>query len=342
MTQTASRYDWYDVRETGVEGKGWAETKSFYDRLPAKAEGVVRGEVWQLSRQPAGLCASFETDAAAILARWRLESATLAHPRMPEIASSGLDLYAQDPAGRWRWAGATPSVGSQTPEGVLLESIAPGPRRYRLYLPLANPVSRVEIGVPKGSRFSPVKPRAEKPIVFYGTSICHGYCASRSGMPHPMILGRRLDRPVINLGFAGQALMEPEVGALLAELDPCLFVIDPVPNMEAKLINERAESFVRRLRAARPRTPIVLVAARHYTNSWIRHSGRFQDETRSAAIRAAYERLAADGLEGLLFVPGERLFGDDGEASMDSSHPSDVGFMRMADALEPLLRPLLQ
>ena len=341
MTQPEAKHEWYDVKDMGVEGKGWTEMKSYYDRLPAKAEGVVRDVVWQLSRQPAGLCASFETDATQIRARWELESAGLTHPRSPQVAFSGLDLYAMDPAGRWRWAGAAPDVGSQTPEQVLLESIAPGLHRYRVYLPLANPVRRVEIGVPRGAKFAPVKPRREKPIVFYGTSICHGFCASRSGMPHPMILGRRLDRPIINLGFAGQALMEPEIAGLLSELDPIIFVLDPIPNMEAKLISERAESFVRKLRVARPRTPIVLVAARHYTNSWIRTSGRIQDETRSAAFRAAYERLVASGLTGLCYVPGEHLFGDDGEASMDSSHPSDLGFMRMADALEPVLRSLL-
>ena len=341
MTQPEAKHDWYDVKDMGVEGKGWTETKSYYDRLPAKAEGVVRDVVWQLSRQPAGLCASFETDATQIRARWELESAGLNWPRMAEIAFSGLDLYAMDPAGRWRWAGASPNVGSRTPEAVLLETIEPKPHRYRVYLPIANPVLRVEIAVPKGATFTPIKPRTARPIVFYGTSICHGYCAARSGMPHAMILGRRLDRPIINLGFAGNALMEPEIGDLLAELDPAIFVIDPIPNMEAKLIQERAEPFVRKLREARPRTPIVLVAARPYTNSWIRQSGRIQDETRSAAFRAAYERLVASGLTGLCYVPGEHLFGDDGEASMDSSHPSDLGFMRMADSLEPVLRSLL-
>src|SRR5262249_30080939 len=44
---------WYDARDLAVEGKGWNDTKAFYDRLPARAEGVVRGPVWGLSRQSA-------------------------------------------------------------------------------------------------------------------------------------------------------------------------------------------------------------------------------------------------------------------------------------------------
>src|SRR5689334_3830672 len=66
---------WYDVRHLAVEGRGWTDTKAFYDRLPAKAEGVVRDAVWGLSRNSAGICARFVTDAPTIQARWTLNSA---------------------------------------------------------------------------------------------------------------------------------------------------------------------------------------------------------------------------------------------------------------------------
>ena len=65
-------------------------------------------------------------------------------------------------------------------------------------------------------------------------------------------VGRRLDRPMLNLGFSGNAQMEPEVATLLAEQDPCLFVIDPLPNMDGPMVTERAEAFMRILLAARP------------------------------------------------------------------------------------------
>ena len=54
-------------------------------------------------------------------------------------------------------------------------------------------------------------------------------------------LGRRLDRPVINLGFSGLCHMEPALADLLAELDPAMFVIDCLPNMPAKEVAERRE-----------------------------------------------------------------------------------------------------
>ena len=39
--------DWYDLKDIGVEGKGWTDTKRYFDRLPSKAEGMVREAVWE-------------------------------------------------------------------------------------------------------------------------------------------------------------------------------------------------------------------------------------------------------------------------------------------------------
>ena len=57
--------------------------------------------------------------------------------------------------------------------------------------------------------------------------------------------------------------------------------------------------------------------------------------------RPAYDRLVADGVEGLHYLPGDPQLGDDGEGTVDGSHPTDLGFLRMADAFAPALAPLL-
>ena len=88
-----------------------------------------------------------------------------------------------------------------------------------------------EIGLPPGARLSVLPPPPGGPVVFYGTSIVQGGCASRPGMVHTAILGRRLNREAINLGFSGNGMMEPEVARLMAELDPALYVIDCIPNV---------------------------------------------------------------------------------------------------------------
>ncbi len=331
---------WYDVSQWGVEGRGFTDTARYYDRLPAKAEGVVRAPVWSLSRHSAGMCVRFRTNATAISARYELLSSSLAMPHMPATGVSGLDLYAQDDQARWRWL-AVVRPTAQKIKTQIISGITPGTRAYTVYLPLYNGVEKLEIGVPSGTSFEPIAPRTERPLVYYGTSITHGACSSRPGMAFTSILGRRLDVPVVNLGFSGNGRMEPEVGALLAELDPCVYCIDCLPNMNGPEVGRRAEPLVRQLRKARPDVPIVLIEDRTYTNTPFLPSRRKRHTDSRAAFKAAYERLLADGFKDLHYVEGEHLLGDDAEASTDGSHPSDLGMMRMADALEPVLRPLV-
>ena len=199
----------------------------------------------------------------------------------------------------------------------------------------------VELGLPKDSTLAKAGPWSSgisKPIVFYGTSITQGGCASRPGMVHTAILGRQLNCPVINLGFSGNGKMEPEMADLLAELDPAVYSLDCLPNMTAAEVTERVEPFVRTLRKAHPKTPILLVEDRSYTDSFLVSSKRQRNLESRAALRAAYERLLAAGTQGLHYLPGEDLLGDDGEGTVDSSHPTDLGFMRQADAFRPVLK----
>lgn len=332
---------WFDVRDWGVEGRGWSQTERYFDRLPAKAKGKVRDAVWQLSRHSAGMAARFETDATVIWTRYTLLSNSLAMPHMPATGVSGVDLYAQDGTGRWRWLAVGRPERAPNVKVRLIDGIEPGRRAYMLYLPLYNGVESLQIGLAPQAAMKPLAPRGSRPIVFYGTSITHGGCASRSGMAYPAILGRRLDRPTINLGFSGNGTMDLEVAALLAELDAAAYVIDCLPNTNASAVAERTEPTVRRLRSARPKAPIVLVEDRTFANAPLLPAHRRHHAASRAALKAAFQRLQAAGVEGLVYVEGEHLLGDDGEATVDGSHPTDLGMMRMADALEPILRPLV-
>ena len=335
---------WYDLKSLPIEGQGWSETKAPYDRLPGKAEGVVRGPVWGLSRDSTGLCARFVTDADKIHARWTLTSPDLAMPHMPATGVSGLDLYVKSADGRWRWL-ANGRPAAATNEAALVSGLPEGSREYLLYLPLYNGVSSVEIGIPKESKLAQAKPRPaarQRPILFYGTSITQGGCASRPGMVHSAILGRRFDWSVVNLGFSGNGKMEPEIAALLAELDPAVYVLDCLPNMNAQEVTERVEPFVQTLRKAHLQTPIVLVEDRYYSDTHLLAGKRRHNEENHAALHAAYERLTAAGVTGLHYLSAEHMLGDDDEGTVDSSHPTDLGFVRQAEAFAAALEPLLK
>jgi hypothetical protein len=332
---------WYDAKTWGVEGKGFSECENYFDRFPASAKGVVRDKVWRLSTNSAGMMVRFETDSPEIWVRYGLTSKTISIPHMPATGVSGIDLYAQDDKGNWSWLSVT-KPKSQQIEVRMAKDITKGKRQYMMYLPLYNGVTSLEVGVPKTNWFKPVPPRKEKPILFYGTSILQGACASRPGMCHTAILGRKLEKPVINLGFSGSALMEPEVGQLISEIDACMYVLDPVPNMRAEMIEERAAIFIGIIRAKHPETPIIMVEDRTYPAGVFIKERSESNRTRRLAYSKIYAELKRKGDKNLYYIKGEDLFGTDNEATVDGSHPSDLGFMRMSDKLEPILRKALK
>jgi len=263
---------WYDIRSLDVEGRGWDETAEFYDRMPARAEGVVRDAVWSLSRHSAGMCVRFTTDASDIKARWTLTQERLGLPHMNPASVSGLDLYMQMEDKSWRWVSATKPDKFPENTASLVNGISSVKRTFLLYLPLYNGVSKVEFGLNDGAKLwkaLPWREEGEKPIFFYGTSITHGASSSRPGMCHPSILQRWFNMPLINLGFSGNGKMEPEMAEFISELDPAVFVLDCLPNMEWEMVKERTEPFIKKLREKHPETPILLIEDREFSNAYL-------------------------------------------------------------------------
>ncbi|MDC0937347.1 SGNH/GDSL hydrolase family protein, partial [Pirellulales bacterium] len=329
---------WHDVTTWGVEGRILTDTerKRWFDRLPSAADGTVTEAVWNLSRHSAGMMVRFKTDATAIHVHYKLLSANLAMAHMPATGVSGVDLYARDAEGTWRWVQVT-RPSSQEVKAQLVSGLAPGLREFAAYLPLYNGIEFLSIGVPPTSKFESQEPRP-KPIVFYGTSITHGACASRPGMVHTAILGRRLDMPVVNLGFSGNGRMHAEVGDYLTQVDASAYVIDCLPNMNAKMVEERCVPLVKQIRAQKPDTPIVLVEDRRNTNSWILPARDAHHTANHAALKNAFDVLQSESFGNLYYIPGDSLYGTDGDGATDGSHANDLGFFRQANVFEPVLR----
>jgi lysophospholipase L1-like esterase len=336
---------WYDIRDIGVEGRGYHDTRHDFDRFPARAQAMVPDVVWDLSQCGAGMTVRFVTDAPTVAARWSLRFEAMAMDHLAATAMSGLDLYVRDDAGRWRWVGLgrpTKQIGNDAM--LIKEDMSPGKREFMLYLPLYNGVESVSIGLPTGSTIEPApawKDNKRRPICFYGSSIVQGGCAARPGMAYPAIISRRLDHPHYNFGFSGNGKAEVEVAQLLGELNPAAYILDPVPNLTKELIVERIEPFVHTLRAVHAATPIVLVENVPYQQAAFVPGIAERLKAFNDALRDAFDRLITSGVANLHLVPGDALLGDDGEATVDGTHPTDLGFLRMADVLMPVIAPLV-
>jgi len=340
---------WHDASALGVEGQGWKEgLLRTYDRLPAKAEKTVPKNVWNYSRESAGISVRFVTDATAIHIRYTLRSSRLSHGwgDLSNMTASGFDMYAlvPDPKGGgmiWRWAGGNKPT-KQSATSCLASGLAPGMRMYVINFPSYNGVEKLEVGVPSAAKFEKVAPRKKKPIVFYGTSIIQGAASSRPGLAIPARIGRKLDIPIINLGCCGCGRMDMPVVDLLAELDPAVYVIDCLPNMWVDLVKKRTAPLVIRLRKARKNTPILLVGGHDYPSPSLFPAKAADIKKKQQALRVEYDKLVKSGIKNLYYLKGGDLIGYDSEGTGDGVHPNDIGASRYAAEYEKALSAILK
>ena len=130
--------DWHDARKFQVEGLGFTDLKSPFDRLPSRAEGVVREVVWNLSRDSSGVLVRFTANTAEIHARWTVTNKNLAAANITATASSGLDLYAKTDAGRRTLALARHRTAYQVSGEYRRAGYRPASRQSRIHdLPAA-------------------------------------------------------------------------------------------------------------------------------------------------------------------------------------------------------------
>ncbi len=323
--------EWRILRGDDIEGKGWSETVAPFDRLPTHAQATVPPSVWSLSHHSAGMCFRFVTASPQIGVRWSV-GGELAMPHMPASGVSGVDLYGRDSKGTLRFM----SVGQprqQVGNQIIVTGARGAPREFCVYFPLYNSTTRVEIGTAPGQPALPPPPRKHKPIVFYGTSITQGGCASRPGMAFTAIAARTLERAHINLGFSGSGKMELALADLLGELDASVFVLDCLRNMSEDLVRERMEPFVRRLREKRPTTPILCAGDAFLDTP--------AEPMRSKLTREAVAKLTRSGIPNLHYLPMRGAWGDDGEGTVDGVHPTDLGMSRQAAVFVKALRKLV-
>ena len=354
MPQVGLEIKWWNPAANNVsviEGQAWAkEIKQPYGRLPARAEKTVSQEVWNLSQQSAGLAVRFRTNASQITIRYQV-AGPLALPHMPATGVSGIDLYGYDNTGKYLWcAGKYAFKDTVTYSFINLKPAHADPEtgiEYRLYLPLYNTVKWLEIGVPSGSSLQPVPARTVQPVVVYGTSIVQGACASRPGMAWTSILSRRVNMPVINLGFSGAGRLDTEVVKLAGEIPARIFLLDCLPNMvggkakftEADIYN-RLVTAVSMIRKAQPQTPVVLTDHFGYTDAPVNPVKEAEYKMVNRINHQAFEDMRSKGVRGIYLLPVEALQ-QDMDTMVDGIHPTDLGMMRYAAAYEVLIKKIL-
>ncbi len=338
---------WHPPDEAPLELSGfcWFEEDHLYRRMPAKPPRPLPEAVDGLANHTAGGLIRLRSNSRRVAVRVELAGrAGMNH--MPATGQCGFDLYVGAPATE-SFAGVAKYDHRQlTYEAQLFAQGESEWRDLTLHFPLYQGVRRVEVGLDADAELAPPAPRELRPILFYGTSITQGGCATRPGMAYPAILSRRLQASCINMGFSGSGRGEPEVAESIALVEECsLFVLDYDANCpDAAHLARTLPVFIDILRQRHATTPIlVLSRPPSATEAW-NPAAVSRRQERAVTQQQVVEQLSSEGDGELHFLSGDGLLGgpDFHECSVDGTHPTDLGFLRMADGLEPTIRRILQ
>jgi len=322
----------------------WYNEDKKLHRLPARIAKNVSEGVAYLATQTAGGTITFQTDSNRLYIEATVVEAELSQ-KFTACGRCGVDVY-------MRRADFDRLVYVKT---VLPD---PGVKEMRLDIPdisalmlkgssktveiLINfppydGVEKLMVGLEKGAAISEPAPYTlEKPVVFYGSSITQGGCATRPGNAYTNHLARRLNIPIVNLGFSGSGRGESLMAETIADMDISAFVMDYDHNAPSpEHLEKTHEPFFKIVREKNPELPIIMISRQSPEHK--------MTPVRKEIIRRTYNNAITAGDKNVYFIDGETLFGttDRDACTVDGTHPNDLGFLRMADGIEPVLRQAL-
>ncbi|MFD0959238.1 SGNH/GDSL hydrolase family protein [Paenibacillus chungangensis] len=347
-TKNREQLKWYSPLEAPfhIAGFPWLAQDGVYRRLPLASRAVLPPAVDTLAYCTAGGQIRFRTNSSRLFIRVRLAGPANMH-HMPSTGQCGFDCYLGEPENQYFLSTAIFKPTASEYESQLYQWETKKDVAVTLNFPLYQGVEEVWIGVDKDALICDAPAYASnKPVVIYGTSVTQGGCASRPGMAYSNILSRMIPVEFVNLGFSGNAKGEAELAHIISEVDePALYILDYEGNTgEAENIARSLPVFIRILRERHPEVPILIVS--RISNAGDRFYGerRELNNHRKLIQIENVKQRRAEGDSNIHFVDGSKLLGDDfaSECTVDGIHPTDLGFLRMAQSLAPIIRPLLR
>ena len=322
----------YNVLEEPFQVYGVFYQDGKFRRLPESVAQTVSPSVLRLHSHTAGGRIRFRTNSPYVAISAKMPTVG----KMPHFAltgSVGFDLYEGQ---RHRKCLAPPFAVKDGYEGVI-ELGDSQMRDITIFMPTYSEVTQLYIGLRDQAVLEPPKPYThETPIVYYGSSITQGGCASRPGMAYESIVSRRLDTDYINLGFSGSAKGEPEIAQYIKSLKMSVFVYDydhNAPTMEH--YQKTHEAMFRTIRDANPELPIVCMSRPQYYVTPV-------VQQRMDIMRTTVENSRARGDNKVWMLTGPELMAlTDGEGLVDGCHPTHLGFFSIAKAVGDLLATII-
>lgn len=317
-----------------------------FRRLPLQVAEQVSEGVLKLHVRTAGGRVRFKTDSSCVAIRAIQPNKNLM-PHMPFLGSSGFDLY-ETVNGKYIYKGSfTPPVNRTDRYESIVKFGSSKMRDLTINFPLYDGVNDLFVGIEPGAVIEKGDAyRSELPIIYYGSSITQGGCASRPGNCYTNIITRNLNLDHVNLGFSGNGKGEPVMAEYISAQPMSLFFYDYDHNApDAAHLAKTHEAFFLTIREKHPDLPIIM-ASRTDTPK----TPAIAEDTlrRRDVILRTYVNAIKRGDEHVKFIDGTEVFKEAlklgipaDSCTVDGVHPNDLGFACMAEVFGGAIKEML-
>lgn len=335
---------YYNALEFRLINKGFDNSTTPFTRLPAYLNDTLRDGLKYVAENSAGIAVRFATNSTAIGVRYELTN-NFHMNHMADTGTKGTDLYTRHDDGTWHFVAT--SIPGKGPENnkKYVDNLDGKMHEYTIYLPLYDGIKWLEIGIDSTAVITKPEvnsPRSDKKIVFYGTSITQGGCASRTGMVSTSILQRKYDVEVVNLGFSGQGRLDPYIAQAMAEIpDVVAYFVDPVSNCKTEMVDTLCCNFVNTLRKAHPDAAIFLVEGQVYAHEPYDTQQQIKMPETNRMLHNKFMELKKENPSNIYYIDRKDLIGPDGEGTVDGAHLTDLGFVYYAQKMAPYIEAVL-
>ena len=343
---------WLSVEDDRLRLSGFAFCKEDHklERIPDRFKSVLKEVnpcLNELGVHTAGGQLSFRSNTSRVFIKAKIT--TIPNMvNMTPVAQCGFDCYIGDNPKDLRFFGITKFDTSKSEYmcEVVSKLDSTKMKEFLFHFPLYAGVIELEIGIDSDALITlPTPYEKEGKLIFYGTSITQGGCASRPGMAYTNYLARKLNLEHCNFGFSGNGLGEYEVAKMLSDIEqPLLYIIDYEANSgtNGRMVKS-LNDFIGCLREHHREVPILVVSRVPYLMDHLDEiTGTLRNNLREFQ-RGTVEKLRTLGDNAIYFLDGYTLWGDDfDEYTVDFIHPTDLGFYFMGKGLEPIIREILK
>lgn len=321
-------FDFYPYTSFKLEGFPWYEKDKKLYRLPMDIMPKLSESMTNLSKASAGGCIRFKTNSKRLALKVTYEKRRIS-PGMPQVSDAGFDIYIKE-NGKWIFINMFRPEIADEELNMTRELFTDGEiHEFALYMPLYSCPDEINIGFEKGAVVSADvdKRRIEKPILFYGSSVTNGGCVAKASDTYSTYIARKLDAPLVNLGFSGNCRGEVEIAQAIADLDLSMFVSEFDHNIQTvEDVLEKHVRFIDIIREKNPNLPIIIMTRPFFVEYRREHTTMMMK-----AIKENYERMVTGGDKNVYFISGMDIFDmeDRYDYCIDGVHPTSAGNMIM-------------